>query len=320
MGNFRMRLRVRLAMAGVVALALAGCGRSGEMNAGESIPDTDIFLVATVSGDGGFTLGDPVNITSRPGYDNQPSFLPDGTALLYTVIDDWQADTYRYVLGDGRSERVTASESSEYSPTPMPDGRSFSTVRGESPRDSAGFVRLWQFPMSGRSPRLILRDVTGLNYHTWVDEKTVALALGADGIGKPSRLELVDVTVGDRRLLATNVGRCLQMDPVSGQLAFLDKSDAEHWRIRYLDLDTGEITRSVRARDDSEDFAIGSDGSVIMGEGRRLYRLRGPDGDWDMVADWSSQLPGPITRVSISPKGDYLAIVAVADEQPAGRT
>jgi hypothetical protein len=202
----------------------------------------------------------------------------------------------------------------------MPDGRSFSTVRGESPRDSAGFSRLWQFPMSGRSPRLILRDVTGLNYHTWVDEKTVALALGADDSGKPSRLELVDVRAGERRLVASKVGRCLQVDPVSGQLAFLDKSDAEDWRIRYLDLDTGEITRSVAARPDSQDFAIGNDGSVIMGEGRRLYRLRDPDSDWDMVADWSGQLPGPITRISISPNGDYLAIVAVAGEKPAGRT
>ena len=307
-------------MVGVVALAVAGCGRSGGMSAEEWTPDTDIFLVAALGDDGEFSLGDPVNITRRPGYDNQPNFLPDGTGFLYTVIEDRQADTYRYLIRDGRSERVTASESSEFSPTPMPDGRSFSTVRGESPRDSAGFSRLWQFPMSGRSPRLILRDVTGLNYHTWVDEQTVALALGADDSGEPSRLELVDVTVGHRRLVASKVGRCLQMDPVSGQLAFLDKSDAEDWRIRYLDLDTGEITRSVSARPDSQDFAIGQDGSVIMGEGRRLYRLRDTDSDWDMVADWSSQLPGPITRVSISPNGDYLAIVAVAREKPAGRT
>lgn len=293
-------------MAGAAALIATGCGPSGGMSGEDGPPDTDIFLVAAEGGRGGLALGEPVNITQRRGYDNQPKFLPDGSGLLYTVIADEQADTYRYVIDEGRSERVTASTSSEFSPTPMPDGRSFSTVRLEA--EPGGFARLWRFPMSGRSPELILRDVTGLGYHTWVDADTVALA-----IGEPARLELIDVGAGEgqRRVVATEVGRCLQVDPVTGELAFLDKS-AEQWRIRYLDLGSGEITRSVPARDQSEDFAIGADGSVVMGEGRRLYRLATPDGEWELLADWSARLPGPISRISISPDGRYLAIVAAA--------
>jgi Tol biopolymer transport system component len=292
----------RLAIAGVVLLATAACGPP-EGEEGDWAPDTDIFLVMADGGDGAFTLGEPVNITLRPGYDNQPKFLPDGSGFLYTVIDDQQADTYRYVIQDGQSVRVTASTSSEYSPTPMRDGQSFSTVRQESAPDG-GFSRLWQFPMSGRSPRLILRDVVGLGYHTWVDDRTVAIAMGE----RPSRLELIDVTQGERQVLASNVGRCLQLDPVSGALAYLDKTD-DDWQIRYLDLDTNEVIRSVPAREKSEDFAIGPDGSIIMGEGRRLYRLPA-GGDWSMLADWTEALPGQITRISISPDGGYLAIVA----------
>jgi Tol biopolymer transport system component len=305
-----MSTRARLALAGAVALTLAACGRSEQMTADARMPDTDIFLVETNGEAGDFRLGEPVNITRRPGYDNQPKFLPDGSGFLYTVFADDQADTYRYVIRDGRSVRVTASTSWEFSPTPMRDGRSFSTVRQESEQDAGGFARLWQFPMNGRSPRLILRDVTGLGYHTWVDEKTVALALGADDAGTPARLELVDVTGGARRVVATQVGRCLQVDPVSGDLAYLDKSADDVWTIRYLDLNTGEITRSVPARSRSEDFAISHDGAVIMGEGRRLYRLATPDSEWALIADWSTTLPGEITRISISPDGGYLAVVA----------
>jgi hypothetical protein len=298
--------RARQAAVGALALAMAACGPSGEsMSGDEWMPDTDIFLVSAREGAAGPVLGAPVNITRRAGYDNQPQFLPDGSGFLYTVYQDEQADTYRYVIAEERSLRVTASTSSEYSPTPMPDGTSFSTVRLES--DPGGFARLWQFPMSGRSPRLILRDVTGLGYHTWIDQNTVALA-----IGEPARLELIDVARGERRVVATGIGRCLQVDPVTGELAYLDKSEPSAWRIRYLDLATGEVTRSVAAREESEDFAIARDGAVIMGEGQRLYRLSRPDAGWDLLADWSGQLPGPITRISISPDGGYLAIVAAA--------
>lgn len=295
----------RLAIAGAFALATVACSpQEGELE-DESVPDTDIFLVAAEVGAGEMSLGEPVNITQRSGYDNQPKFLPDSTGFLYTVFEDEQADTYRYVIQEGQSVRVTASTSSEYSPTPMRDGQSFSTVRQESAPDG-GFARLWQFPMSGRSPRLILRDVVGLGYHTWVDDRTVAIAMGE----RPSRLELIDVTEGERQVLASNVGRCLQLDPLTGALAYLDKS-GDNWHIRYLDLGTNEVIRSVPAREKSEDFAISPDGSIIMGEGRRLYRLPA-GGDWSMLADWTETLPGHITRISISPDGGYLAIVATA--------
>src|SRR5258708_16942898 len=46
---------------------------------------------------GRVSVGVPVNVTARPGYDNQPFFLPNGRAFLYTSIrEDSQADIYRY--------------------------------------------------------------------------------------------------------------------------------------------------------------------------------------------------------------------------------
>ena len=46
-------------------------------------PDTEIFL-APLAPDG--TVGRPVNVSNSPGYDNQPSFTPDGGAMLFTSI------------------------------------------------------------------------------------------------------------------------------------------------------------------------------------------------------------------------------------------
>jgi hypothetical protein len=47
-------------------------------------PDTDIFLAPLKIDAGTLSIGAPVNITSSPGYDNQPSFTPDNAAILFT--------------------------------------------------------------------------------------------------------------------------------------------------------------------------------------------------------------------------------------------
>ena len=283
-------------------VALGACSKRSALEV-ESAPDTDIFLVDTRHDGDLIILGDPVNVTDRPGYDNQPSFLPDGSGFLYSAITDRQADTYRYDIAMGESVRVTASTESEYSPIPMSDGRSFSTVRMESE-----FARLWRFPMNGRSPQLLVRDVVGLGYHTWVDEETVAFSINSE----PSELKLVNVTTGQERIIARDVGRCLQLVPGATALAYVDTSDSNSFWIRFMDLDTGMNTLSVPARADNQDFAIRSDGSILMGEGQKLYRIQPGATDWELVADWGNQLEGNISRISISPTDTHMAIVVGA--------
>lgn len=62
-------------------------------------PATDIYVADLRVAHGRITVGAPVNVTARPGYDNQPFFLSDGRALLYTSIrEDSQADIYRFEI------------------------------------------------------------------------------------------------------------------------------------------------------------------------------------------------------------------------------
>ncbi|HEX9216853.1 MAG TPA: hypothetical protein VF864_07725, partial [Gemmatimonadales bacterium] len=82
-------------------------------------PATDIYLADLRVAQGRVSVGVPVNVTARPGYDNQPFFLPDGRAFLYTSIrEDSQADIYRYDIDTKTSIRLTTTRESEYSPTP----------------------------------------------------------------------------------------------------------------------------------------------------------------------------------------------------------
>jgi Tol biopolymer transport system component len=60
-------------------------------------PSTDIFLVDVSFQKSPPTIGRPLNVTVREGYDNQPMFLPDGGSFFYTSIREGRpTDIYRY--------------------------------------------------------------------------------------------------------------------------------------------------------------------------------------------------------------------------------
>ncbi|MCZ8283993.1 MAG: hypothetical protein O9353_00930, partial [Bacteroidia bacterium] len=104
------------------------------------MPETDLWLFSLEKKDRVYQAVNPVNITNRPGYDNQPAFTADGKSILYVSIrDDGQADVYRYDLKSKLHTNLTKSKVSEYSPTVLPDESGFSAVVVEA--DSA--QRIW---------------------------------------------------------------------------------------------------------------------------------------------------------------------------------
>ena len=97
-------------------------------------------------------IGKPINISNSPGYDNQPSFTPDGAAVLFTSVRGERkpdpansaatgSDIYRYDIAPARLSQVTNTPEAEYSPTVTPDGRHISVIRVEAD----GTQRLWRF-------------------------------------------------------------------------------------------------------------------------------------------------------------------------------
>ncbi len=71
---------------------------------GQAPPDADIFLIDLTYKNQAIQVGKPINITQRKGYDNQPSFTPNGKSVLYTSMrEDGQTDIYRFdFLSAGR--------------------------------------------------------------------------------------------------------------------------------------------------------------------------------------------------------------------------
>ncbi len=73
------RLRPALERAALVSVVVAAGAVVVAAGAGaQGAPSTDIHLVPLRARGDSVTVGAAVNITPRTGYDNQPSFTPDG--------------------------------------------------------------------------------------------------------------------------------------------------------------------------------------------------------------------------------------------------
>jgi hypothetical protein len=108
------------AVNGLLALVTAATASAQVPASRPSPPPPDVYIASITPQRGAATVGAPMNITDRPGYDNQPSFSGDQRGVFFTSVrDDAQADIYRYDLGTKRTTRVTTTApESEYSATP----------------------------------------------------------------------------------------------------------------------------------------------------------------------------------------------------------
>jgi dipeptidyl aminopeptidase/acylaminoacyl peptidase len=266
-------------------------------------PATDIFVVdLRTTTAGNLKPGQPVKITDWAGYNNQPSFLPDGRGVLYTSIRDKQADIYRYDLRAAATTQVTNTPESEYSPTLMPDGKSISVVRVEAD----GTQRLWKFPLAGGGPSLILENIKPVGYHLWIDAETLALFV----LGKPNTLQLVDLRSGKAEWIADNPGRILRRVPHQDKFSFVHKVSDQEWLVKIFDLKTRSIETFVKTFPGAEDYAWTPSGVLLMANGSKLFARKKSDFAWVELVDFSNAGLKNITRIAVSPKGDRIAIVA----------
>lgn len=264
---------------------------------------TDIYLVDYKIKDGRLQFGTLRNLTNRPGYDNQPSFLPHGAGLLFTGIGaDGQADIYKCDFADYKITQITRTLESEYSPMMLPDGKHFSVVRVE--KDSS--QRLWKFPLAGGAPSLVLEKVKPVGYHAWLDANTIALFV----LGRPNVLQLADVRTGEAKTVSGNIGRSLHKIPLQTAFSFVHKVNEETWIVKSFEPKTRKTKVLINTLPGSEDVAWTPNGILLSGNGTKLYQWD-PKGkkEWTELANFAKLDLKNITRIAVSPKGDRLAIV-----------
>ncbi len=271
---------------------------------GQTPPGPDIWVFPLLAESSGVDVGGGTRATERPGYDNQPHFLPGGRYLLYTSIDALgQADIFRFDLRNRRNEALTrTAPESEYSATLLPSGDGISVIRVEA--DSV--QRLWRFNLDGAGPTLLVPDVQPAGYHAWIDADRLALFV----LGRPATLQIAAPGPGPGTVFATNIGRSLHRIPGRGTVSFVQWMEGGTGEIRELDPGTGTVRPLAPLLEGNEFYAWTPEGFLLAGRGSMLFRWN-PEGagEWVEWGDLSSAGVSGISRIAVSPEGDRIAVV-----------
>jgi hypothetical protein len=290
-------------------LVLAALGSDAKAQAG-----TDVWVVSMKQTGIAVSFGEPRNVTDRTGYDNQPSFTAKGDAVLYTSTDaSGKTDSWRFTLPDGKPSRLTNLPMSLYSPTVTPDGKFFSFIRVE-PDSTQG---LWKLPLDGQgAPSKVFQNLR-VGYHVWVGDHTAVVYVlpPRDATrGTPSTLQIVDDRTGNADTVATNVGRALAKVPGRDAITFQQLvKDSLPW-ITDLDLKTRQARPMVQAPQGADYHTWAPNGALLTAVGSRLFRYT--DDGWAPVADFAKFGVKNISRIAVSPRGNWLAFVAEDKSSP----
>lgn len=269
-------------------------------------PNTQIYLFDWVKApDGNIALHTPKILTAfnSKGYNNQPFFINENELLVTVQLPQAnQTDIYKLNFTMGTKQQITQTTQSEYSPTLTKDRARMSCVRVDNPADATQRLYIYDLAPQGKisSP---LPDIKNIGYHTWLEDKSVALFL----VNKPSQLAIVHTGTKDPLVFSSDVGRCMTSNE-QGHLIYVHKISDEYWYIKDYDPTLQKASIITQTLPGVEDFVMMSDGSFLMGKGSKLYRIKpGAEKSWTELADLKYFGLSSISRLAIH--GKHLALV-----------
>lgn len=264
------------------------------------VPNTDVWLFKLETNKQKQTvLAEPLNVSNREGYDNQPSFSPDTKCLFYVMMkEDGQTDIYCYDLRSKINKPITRSKESEYSPTIIPGGKKLATVMVE--KDSVQRIHLLN-PELGFDDAKI--EIDSVGYYTFVNADTLVYYK----LTQPHSLRFYSQNQREDKWLCNNPIRTFKMiNRHSFIYGIKDSASVTFYRYDFL---LRKASRYATYPSTSEDIFWDEQLGLLKSEGTQILRYDEEKRDWILLYDLSSFGIKKITRFCIDPSHKYLSVV-----------
>ena len=298
-------------LSSTAAMTLIAASMSGGAVASAQNP-TNLWVVDLKWTGNRLTVGVPVKLTHDDGTNSQPSFTPDGRAIVFSAQRDTGAgarsDIYRIDLASRKETRVTHTPENENSPTVNERGE-YVAVRWQ-PATLFKQFGPWVYSADGTPVRGVLRAPDTTGYYTPLPNGDYALTRPKS---KTFSLGLFDAKTG--AIVDVDSGLpALPAQRVPGERALtyvrIDSADA-HNVIRRIDLATRQtstlgptlIGRTAHAW-------VPGHGMILMAKGNVLYARSATDTIWRPVGSFDNPELRNATAYVVSPRGDKLILTA----------
>lgn len=296
-----LHFSARSAATGLSLPALLFLLMLGNLQGFSQMPETDIWLFKLEKKENVYTATSPLNINNRVGYDNQPTFTPDGKSILYVSIrEDKQADIYRYDIKSKIHTNITKSKVSEYSPTILPDDSGFSAVVVEA--DSA--QRVWILGYDGSFIKFASDVTDSVGYHSWLNKDTLLYYK----LTEPHSLHALNLVSVKDVWICNNPSRAFRKTNSGSRFIYAIKNEKSiDFRIYEPILKESKVYASYASL--NEDFIWHPEFGLVKAEGADLLKYNTVTKNWDVLFSFGTLGIKKITRFAFDLKSKQLVIV-----------
>lgn len=264
---------------------------------------TEIYLCDLKEQDDQIIVSNPVNISNKEGYDNQPSFTEDGSAVLFSSFRDGQADVAKYFIEEKYRIWITDTKESEFSPVAFPSKKKYFTcVR----LNEDGSQYIYKYAYKNKPPEELIPDLK-VGYYLWLNQKMLLSFV----IGDIETLQVSNFKYDIRYPIQSNIGRSLQKVPGDAGLVSFISLEHEVPEIYSIDPKTSTAVYITDALPGSQDIAWTTKGTMLMAKGTTIYKFHpNEDEQWTPIKIETEDPLEGISRLVISPDGSKLLVVA----------
>lgn len=267
--------------------------------------NTDVFLFDLKNENDLIQLTKPINISDKPTYDNQPSFI-NNDVIVYTSTNGKQTDIAEFDIKTGETRWVCTTTSSEFSPTKITGKNAISAIR----QGIDGSQKLFQYDLTTGRATPLIEDLL-IGYHVWGTKNTIFTAILENGQLSLSKTNLKS---NHHKTLKTNIGRSLHRIPNTDLISYVDKTSTP-WTINSLHIKTGVSTKIIETKSGVEDYCWTSNGVLLMGYEGALHQFDPKkDTDWKLIQSLKEFGLKNSTRINVNKATSKLVLVAEKTE------